>query len=94
MAENNSVILTFGYTGTDFTRQLKIDNVEAGALSSVKANIQAVNASITAGTDDGLADFFLSDDYDATDSENIVGKFSGIVDATIVEETITGIDLP
>lgn len=89
----NSVIMTLGYTGTDFTRQFKIDNVEADALSSVKANILAVNASITAGTDDGLADFFLSDDYDATDSENIIGKCSGIVDAQIVEMTTTPIDL-
>lgn len=28
MADTNSVILTLGYTNTDFTRQLKIDNVE------------------------------------------------------------------
>ena len=93
MADKNSVILTLGYTNTDFTRQFKIDNVDAGAFSSVKDNVLAVNASLLAGTDDGLAQFFLSDDYDATDSENVIGKFNGIVDATIVEQTITPIDL-
>ena len=93
MADTNSVILTLGYTNTDFTRQLKIDNVESGALSSVKANILDFNASVTGGLSaaDGLAEFFISDDYDASDSENVIGEFNGIVGAQIVEETITEI---
>ena len=93
MADTNSVILTLGYTNTDFTRQLKIDNVESGALSSVKANILDFNASVTGGLSaaDGLAEFFISDDYDASDSENVIGEFNGIVGAQIVEETTTEI---
>lgn len=93
MADNNSVILTLGFTGTDFTRQMKFDNVDSGSLSSVKANILALNASLTGGTADGLDAFFISDDYDATDSENVVGEFSGIVGAQIIEKTITELDL-
>ena len=93
MADNNSVILTLGYSGTDFTRQMKIDNVQSGALSSVKSNIIDFNASITGGLSaaDGLAEFFISDDYDDSDPENIVGKFSSIVGAQIIEETVTEI---
>ena len=93
MADNNSVILTLGYTGTDFTRQFKIDNVDSGALSSVKAKVQAFNASIAGGLSaaNGLAEFFISDDYDASDSENVVGEFSSIVGAQIIEETVTDI---
>lgn len=95
MANNNSVILTLGYTGTDFTRQMKIDNVDTSDLASVKANIIAFNASITGGLSaaNGLAEFFISDDYDDSDSENIVGEFSSIVGAQIIEETTTAINL-
>lgn len=95
MADNNSVILTLGYSGTDFTRQMRIDNVDNGALSSVKANIIAFNASITGGLSaaDGLAEFFISDDYDNSDPENIVGEFNSIVGAQIIEESTTIFDL-
>lgn len=93
MADTNSVILTLGYTGTDFTRQMKFDNVDSGSLSSVKANILALNASITGGTADGLAEFFISDDYDNSDSENVIGEFNGIVGAQLIEETVTVFDL-
>lgn len=79
----NSVTMTLGYTGTDFTRKMKLDNLEAGALSSVKSKILAVNASIAGGTDGGLKEFFRADDYDASDSNNIVGEFSGITAAQI-----------
>ena len=95
MADNNSVILTLGYTGTDFTRQMKIDNVDNGALSSVKSNIIDFNASITGGLSaaNGLAEFFISDDYDDSALQNIVGEFSSIVGAQIIEESVTELNL-
>lgn len=74
-----SVTMTLGYTNTDATRTIKIGDVARSALSSVAAKTKAVNASLAAGTDDGLADFFRADDYDASDPNNIVGKFNRIV---------------
>ena len=89
MSEKQSVSLTFGYSNTDETRTYKFDVGSLSALELCKGKILAVNASLKAGTDGGLADFFRSDDYDATDAENIVGKFTGIVAAKTdsVEET-------
>ena len=81
---SNSVSLTFGYKDTDFTRIYKLENVTNAALSSVKANIQAINASLTGGTAGGLSTFFVSDDGDA---------FTGIVAAQIDSTTTTNIAL-
>lgn len=89
----NSVTLKFGYTNTEFTRQYKIENVATADLEDVKEKVLAVNASLKAGTADGLEDFFRSDDYDATDSENVIGKFNGIVAAQYTTSEVTDIDL-
>ena len=62
MATTNSITLTFGYDGTDFTRKYKFEDVEDEALSTVAEKVKAINASLAAGTDDGLGNFFLSDD--------------------------------
>lgn len=83
----NSVQLTLGYSGTDFTRKIKFNDVETGSLSSVKSKILAYNANVPAAD----KKVFISDDYDDSDDENIIGEFSGIVAAQIqtdTEETI------
>ena len=56
--------------------------------SAIVANIKAVNASLSGGTDGGLKEFFLADDYDATDSSNIVGELTGITAAQIDEQEV------
>lgn len=86
----NSVTMTFGYNGTDFTRKYKFDNVSASALTGVKAGIKAVNASLEAGTAGGLSLFFVSDDY-IPDS---IGTFTGIIAAqsdSVTESVIAGV---
>ena len=93
MAENISVTLTLGYSNTDFTRKYKFGGLSAAALDNVKANALALNASIAGGTDGGFAEFFRSDDYDATDAQNVVGICTGIVAAEADETTTTIIDL-
>ena len=93
MSETRSVKMTFGFSNTDFTRSYKFDVVSASAMSAVKNKILGINASLTAGTDGGLSTFFRSDDYDATDPENVVGLFTGIVAAQTDEVTETDIDL-
>jgi len=89
----NSVTLTFGYKGTDFTRKYKFGDVAAGALSSIKGNVLAFNASVTGGASsaDGLPDFFISDDYDNSDSENVIGELASITAAQYETVTVTEI---
>ncbi len=87
---SNVVKLTFGYEGTDFTRRMTISGVADSLIPNVKANVKAVNASIAGGTDDGLADFFRSDDYD---SDEGIGTFTGITAATVVTTETTHINL-
>ena len=87
---SNSIKLTFGYEGTDFTRNMTIGGVDDSLISGAKAKIKAINASIAGGTDDGLSTFFRSDDYDA---EEGIGTFSGITAATIVSTETTHINL-
>lgn len=79
MAETNILNLTFGYTNTDFTRTYQFGGVSNGALSAIVDNVKALNASLTGGTSDGLDSFFIADDFDDSDSNNIIGKFAGIV---------------
>lgn len=76
--DNVILSLVLGYSNTDFTRLMKIENVPASALSSVANATIALNASLAAGTDDGLADFFRADDFDDSDPNNVVGKLSAI----------------
>lgn len=89
----NSVTMTFGYGGTDFTRKYKFDSVSSAVLDNVKAGILAINASLAGGTDGGLKEFFRADDYDASDSEDIIGEFTGIVAAQIDSTQVTEINL-
>lgn len=89
MSTTNSVTLTLGYTGTDFTRKYKFGGVSAGSLSAVKGNILAYNAAIPEA--DKLV--FISDDYDSSDSENVIGRFKGIVAAQIEQSETTEINL-
>lgn len=87
-----SVTMTLGYKDTDFTRKMKFDNVATGALADVKTKIKAVNASLKAGTDGGLGDFFRADTYAAGASATI-GTFSEITAAQVDTSIINVIDL-
>lgn len=87
---SNSLKLTFGYTGTDFTRNFTLSNIGtvASAHADITTKIKGINSSVAGGTDDGMNTFFLADDYDGTN-----GKFAGITAASIVTETVTHINL-
>lgn len=86
----NSATLTFGYGGTNFTRQYKFEGLTNEQCAALKGKVLALNASITSGTADGLEDFFISDDYNANTG---VGRFAGIVAAKYEVTNITNIDL-
>lgn len=81
---NISIQMRFGYKGTDFTRDYTLEGMSTAALNQAQAKILAINSSLAAGTDDGLSDFFLADDFDGTN-----GKLEKIISATakVVEET-------
>ena len=85
--ETNNVTLKLTYNGTEFTRSVKLTDVSTDALPDVKDKIIAINASLASGTDDGMAQFYVSDDNDL--SQNI-GTLKKITSATIecIEETL------
>ena len=89
MSTTNSVTLTLGYEGTDFTRKYKVGGVSTAALDSVKSNILAYNAAVP----EADKKVFISDDYDSSDSENVIGRLKGIVAAQIAVEETTEINL-
>lgn len=89
-----SITVTFGYSNTDATTKYKFSVDDPTLLNTVKAKALAINASIAGGTDGGLADFFRSEDFDDSDAENVVGKFSGIValQSDSTEETVINLN--
>ena len=78
----NSVAFKFGYTNTDEKRQYTFSGISAASLSGIETGMQAINASLAAGTDGGLSTFFRSDDYDDS-TATVVGVFNQIVEARI-----------
>lgn len=84
----NSATITLGYVGTTFTRKYKFDGLTTSQVNALKNKVIALNDSIASGTDDGLSDFFISDDYDPT---NNIGKCKGIVAAQIESVVVTDI---
>lgn len=88
MAEQNiTVNVKLGYKNTDFTRTYGIDDVARADLELIQDKIDAINASISAGTDGGMSSFFLADDYDSTED---IGTMIGIIEAeaVIIEEEL------
>ena len=86
-----SAILTLGYQNTSFSRILTIEGVaDSISADDVKAAVNDINASLSAGTSGGLDTFFVADNFDASDSNNIIGAFNAITDLVIHsrEETI------
>lgn len=88
MSTTNTIKLTCGYEDTDFERIVTIGDVDstAAAVETVRAKVKAVNQSLAGGTDDGLSEFFRSDDYD--DSQG-VGTLKQITKAVLNEQTVT-----
>lgn len=88
----NTATLTFGYTGTDFTRKYTFNDLATSDLTAIKAKVLDFNASIAGGLEAaaGLSSFFISDDFDA---EQGIGYLTGIVAAQYETSTVTEIPL-
>ena len=89
MSLSNSVTLTMAYTGTDFTRKYKLDGVSTNDLANVKAKVLAYNSNIPAAD----KQIFISDDYDASDPEDIIGELASITAAQYETVEYTRINL-
>ena len=88
MTRQYDIKLTLGYGGTDFERKLTLSDVDSvsAATETVRGKVKAINASLEAGTDDGLSDFFRSDDYNASEA---VGDLSEIKECVIERNDTT-----
>ena len=75
--------MIFAYENTEDTRQYDFD-VADSVTAACKSNILAINASLKAGNDGGLSDFFVSDEGDS---------FSLIAAAQLEEINKTVLDL-
>jgi len=75
--------LTFSYADTEATRMYEMEASES-LEAEAKAKILAINGSLKAGTDDGLSEFFVSDEGD---------NFTLISAAKFIVETEEYIDL-
>lgn len=70
--------LVFSYEDTEFTRTYNLEAEDSISSGDCKAKILAINASLAAGTDGGLSDFFVSD---------IGERFVKISEARLIETT-------
>lgn len=73
-----TVKLVFSYEDTEYTRNYNLEADDSISSGDCKAKILAINASLAASTDGGLADFFVGE-Y----GESLVK----ISDARLVETT-------
>ena len=89
MATELSITLTLGFTGTDFKRKYKFNNVTQAACEAARAKILQYNANIPAAD----KKVFISDDYDDSDPYNIIGEFASIVAAQYESVEYTRIPL-
>lgn len=77
----NSLTLTTTYTGTDFSRNYKINGIADEAFPNIESKIEALNASLAAGTAGALSSIMVADDFDGT-----IGFLEHIDKAVIVSQ--------
>lgn len=83
MATTNQVKIFCGYEDTDFSRAYTFD-CAASVTADVKVKIKAINASLEAGTDDGMSSFFVGDDGQ---------QLASITSAFIITDETSDIDI-
>ena len=64
MATEKTLRLTFGYHDSNEKRNYTFTDFEDSAVSDIKTKINAINSSLSAGTDAGLSAFFTSSEGD------------------------------
>lgn len=87
---SNSISFKTKYKSTDFTREYEITDVsnEAAMTETIRAKVNAINASLAGGQASTLANLFVADDYDSAQN---IGTLENIYDVklkTVTETTI------
>lgn len=62
MAERFEVSFKCAYNNSDYERTYNFDVETGEELEKCQGKVQAINASLTAGTDGGLSAFFVAED--------------------------------
>ncbi|MBR0061775.1 MAG: hypothetical protein IJP68_09900 [Selenomonadaceae bacterium] len=81
-----SISLKMAYTGTDYTRTYKFNNVDASALANVKNKVINYNENLSAAD----KKIFISDDYDSAQN---IGELASITAASYESVEYTRINL-
>lgn len=84
MAQENSLRLTFGYEDSEQKRNYTFSGVKSSVMPDIKDKVEAINASLAAGTDTSLAAFFTDNDGN---------NFKKIEQAVLTVTTETPLDL-
>jgi len=85
----NSATLTMAYRNTDFQRKYQLNDVNADELAQIKARVLDYNANLP----EADRKIFISDDYDDSDSENVIGELASITAASYKVVTYDRINL-
>lgn len=80
----NSLQLSFGYENSDQKRTYTFSDINDSVISGIKAKVIAINDSLAANTDGGLASFFIDDNNN---------NLKYIEEAKIISVTETPLDL-
>lgn len=79
----NSLTLTTRYSNTDFSRNYKINGIAPEIMPNVESKVEALNASLAAGTAGGLSAVLIADDFNAATN---TGYLEHIDKAVIVSQ--------
>lgn len=88
---SKSISFKLNYANTDKTRTISIDDVSntAAIPNTVRAKVNAINASLAGGTASELASIFVSDDFDSTEGIGTLEKITNVEIKSVVETPIT-----
>lgn len=88
---SKTVSFKLNYNSSDKTRLVTIDNVidEMAIPNTVRNKVNAINASLTGGTADELANIFVSDDFDSSQGIGTLKKITDVEIKTVIEIPIT-----
>lgn len=83
-----AVQIDCSYTNTDYERSYRMNNVNQADLSTVDSKVQAINASLSAGTAGGLSSTFISEDFSEGEGKGYLEKINRAVKTVTIETDI------
>lgn len=83
-----AVQIDCSYSNTDYERSYRMNNVNQNDLSTVDSKVQAINASLAAGTAGGLSSTFVSEDFTPGEGKGYLEKINRAVKTVTIETDI------